>query len=105
MVVLLLEPELIIVIIQFYGQQRTHSLFTREVTKALAEMVLHETDGPSAAIGISAFLLQLLSGPLETGPTTAAVGVATGGNLGKVLVTIHFNSDGAPVGVTEQPGV
>ena len=96
---------LIIIIIQFDGQERTHSLLTSEVTKALAKMILHETDGPSAAIGIPAFLLQLLGGPLETWPSAATVGVATGGNLGKVLVTINFYGDCASVSTTEQPRV
>ena len=68
-------------------------------------MILHETDGPSAVIGVPAFLLQLLGGPFETGPSAAAVGVATSSNLSKVLVTIHFYLNGTLVGIAEQPGI
>ena len=68
-------------------------------------MILHEVDGTSAAIGIPAFLLQLLGGPLETWPSAATVGVATGGNLGKMLIPIYFYGDGASVSTAEQPRV
>jgi hypothetical protein len=68
-------------------------------------MILHEIDGTAASSGVTALLQQFLSGPLETGPTTAAVGVTTGGNLGKMLVPIDFYGDCASVSTAEQPRV